>query len=141
MIKQGDKDVDKDNTKINGKNESKKEDDEGLTDDDRIILRMKENNESASWAEIYAATSNFNHVGEVKNRFKQIKHHLQGGQKSDSNAVKKKDKNADKEEIARMRREEGLKKAAEKRAAKEAEENARKEDAKKVCGHSTLSAV
>lgn len=113
------------------KNQAKKEDDNGLTDDDRIILRMKGVDASASWAEILAATSGFKHVGEIKNRFKEIKHYLDDDNKKDSKAGKAKEKNTDREELARMRREEGLKKAAEKRAAREAGEKARKEEAEK----------
>lgn len=103
-----------------------------MTDDDRIILRMKGVDASASWADILAATSGFKHVGEVKNRFKEIKHHLDDNNKKDSKAGKTKEKNTDREQLARMRREEGLKKAAEKRAAREAEEKVRREEAEKT---------
>ncbi|KIW67748.1 hypothetical protein PV04_06979 [Phialophora macrospora] len=109
-----------------------KKDDNDLADDDRIILRMKGEDPSASWKDIMAATSTFKHPGEVKARFRDIKHHL-------DEESEKKDKITAKEEIARRRKEEGLRRKAEKDAEakkqeeekKAAEEKAKEEAAKK----------
>jgi hypothetical protein len=118
---------DKARTKYHGK-----KDDDGLTADDRIILRMKGEDPSASWKDIMAATTTFKQPGEVKARFRDIKHHM-------DEESEKKDKLTAKEEIARQRKEEGLRRKAEKEAEakkqeeeKKAAEKAKEEDAKKV---------
>ncbi|ETI21889.1 hypothetical protein G647_05959 [Cladophialophora carrionii CBS 160.54] len=121
----------KDNHNTKGKNGGEKHD-AGLTDDDRIILRMKGNDPSASWKDIMAATSTFKHPGEVKARFRDIKHHLDEESKEVSDGNKKNGKVTAKEEIARLRKEEGLRRKAEKEAAREAESKAKKGEEEKA---------
>ncbi|EXJ59155.1 hypothetical protein A1O7_06586 [Cladophialophora yegresii CBS 114405] len=121
----------KDSDKAKANNAGKKDDD-GLTDDDRIILRMKGTDPSASWKDIMAATSTFKHLGEVKARFRDIKHHLDEQSKDVSDGNKKNGKTTAKEEIARLRKEEGLRRKAEKEAAREAESKAKKEEEEKA---------
>ncbi|OCT52197.1 hypothetical protein CLCR_08980 [Cladophialophora carrionii] len=121
----------KDNNNAKGKNGGGKHD-AGLTDDDRIILRMKGNDPAASWKDIMAATSTFKHPGEVKARFRDIKHHLDEESKEVSDRNKKNGKATAKEEIARLRKEEGLRRKAEKEAAREAESKAKKGEEEKA---------
>ncbi|KAJ9607562.1 hypothetical protein H2200_007640 [Cladophialophora chaetospira] len=128
----------KTNDKGKGKEQVKAVDKDDLDPDDRIILRMKGENPSAPYAEILAATSSFRHEGDVKARFKEIKHHLEmGNKKQDDNSGKKgknkgknKDKDADKEEKIRKDKEEGLKRKAELEAKKQGKEMTAEEKSK-----------
>ena len=87
---------------------------------------MKGENISTNWADILAVTSSYENVDELRDRFKEIRHHLDDGDKkedagSGKKEKKQKGKDKNKDEIATQKKEEGLKKAAEKKAAKEAE--------------------
>ena len=86
------------------------------------MLRMKRENKQ--WADILVATDNYNHVHELKARWKVIDPGKDGN-KNNNNAGKKNEKNkstnnADREETNRKKKEEGLRIQAEKKAAKEA---------------------
>ncbi|KIX94905.1 uncharacterized protein Z520_09215 [Fonsecaea multimorphosa CBS 102226] len=109
----------KDNNK-KGENDAKgkdKHDDSDLTEDDRIILRMKGENQQAQWKDILAETTNFKHVGELKARWKHISHRLEAESKHESKEGRK-DKDPDREERIKRHREEGLRRKAEREAAR-----------------------
>jgi hypothetical protein len=115
-------------SKGKGNKDDKKYDRDGLTDDDRTMLRMKEENPSLAWSVVFEATKNFKNVSEAKARYKEISKHndnepVAGEQQSKKETNKNKNKNkkgeTDEERAARIERqkEEGQRKKAEKLAA------------------------
>lgn len=96
-----------------------------LSEDDRILLRMKGEKQGRPWADILAVTS-FKDKHEAHVRYNEIKHLADNEKKNNANQDKKKDVDKDKVERAAKKREEGLRKQAEAREKKEAAEKAEK---------------
>ncbi|OAP60979.1 hypothetical protein AYL99_05983 [Fonsecaea erecta] len=148
----------KDMCKEDGKGEEKKDDhdrdknksghentkgkdknvDSDLTEDDRIILRMKGENPEAQWKDILAQTKHFNHVGELKSRWKHISHRLEAGNRNHIDEDKK-DKDVERKERIKRYREEGLKRKAEREAAQARKEEEEKKKVEEQTDDSTKS--
>lgn len=135
-------------------NEVKKNDD-ALTEDDQIMIRMKEENASRPWQEIIDATS-FTDVGLAKARWKEIEpkkdqpaateKEPDKNESKKSKKDKKKHQDAGQSERINKDREEGLKRQAELKAAANAtcsEENqaAAKVDKVRIGGRSPGSDI
>ena len=87
---------------------------------------MKGPNENKSWQMILDAMEDIKNMGELKQRWNEIKHHQDDGKKDDTNEGKKKGKGKDKtaktEEWIRQQKEEGQKRKAAEKAAEKGEE-------------------
>ncbi len=124
----------KTNDKRGGKDNGTAKNDDNLTDDDRIILRMKGENIETKWGDILAVTSSWSNVEDIKDRFREIRHRLEDADNKEDSKSSKKDKKEDANsskkdkkqgkqgkqgnmsEIARQKMEAGLKKKAENEA-------------------------